>query len=94
MRWRREIDYHGSRSYGAEEPSVPMFRLAFAWLGYIVRRKASAPRPKPLSATVLLRDGRHNFTLLGARPGRAARNTPWSGAVKSGFADNDRRVFP
>jgi hypothetical protein len=94
MKWRREIDYHGSHSYEADEPSAPVFRLVLAWLASIGRAKLRTRRARPMSPGVLLHDGQHNFTVLGASHSRSSADTPWPHDIKSGFADNDRRVLP
>lgn len=62
MKWRRETDYHGSRSYGGHEPPVNMLSLTLAWMANIVRGKLRRVR----APVVLLHDGQHNFSLLGA----------------------------
>lgn len=73
MKARREIDYHGSRTYGSEEPPVGTFSLAIAWLGEIIKSKLRKLSVGSTPPAVLLHDGEHNFTLLGAKaPARAA----------------------
>jgi len=64
MRWRREIDYHGSRAYAAEEP-VRGFSLGIAGLVDLVRRKLRKLGREPSPPMVLLHDGQHTFSLLG-----------------------------
>ena len=66
MKWRRETDYHGSRSYGYHEPQVNMLSLTFAWMTNIVRGKLRKLSARSVSPVVLLHDGKHNFSLLGA----------------------------
>jgi len=65
MKWVRNTDYHGSRSYAADEHGVTQFSLLSAWLGGLARRLISS-LARPSSSEILLRDGRRNFTLLGA----------------------------
>ena len=65
MRWHRERDYHGSRTYSAEEPSISQVSLTIAWLFAMLRGKLRKAGPRP-SSTVLLHDGKHSFSLLGA----------------------------
>jgi hypothetical protein len=62
MRWSRATDYHGSRSYESDVPTVSQFRILLAWLVNIATgRLRKARRPAP---TVLLRSGERRFTLL------------------------------
>jgi hypothetical protein len=73
MKARPEIDYHGSRSYGSEDPPVGTFSLTIAWLGEVVKSKLRNLRVGSAPPVVLLHDGEHNFSLLGAKaPARAA----------------------
>lgn len=70
MRWSRVTDYHGSRSYESDAPTVSQFRRLLAWLVNIATgkfRKSGQRAP-----TVLLRAGERKFTLLGT----SARSKP------------------
>jgi hypothetical protein len=66
MRCSRRADYHGSRSYEQDRPIVRQTSLIFAWLMNILRQKARKFAVRPMSSTVLLHDGQHSFSLLGA----------------------------
>ena len=92
MRWRHPYDYHGSRSYGAEEP-VQRFRLILAWLASIA--KGAFVRPP---AEVVIFDGEGHFSVLGNspdRPSTATANDP-APPQRSAAAINahDFRIFP
>ena len=65
MNWRREIDYHSSRSYGAEDVRAGVFAGAIRWLASATRRKLrDFVRPTP--AIRLIDAGQHRFLTLGA----------------------------
>ena len=64
MKWGRQIDYHGSRSYETGEPAVTQLSLMIAWfIGMMKSLRKFVSRPP--SSTVLLRDGQRNFSILG-----------------------------
>ena len=65
MKWRREIDYHGSRAYGAEEPALRRLSLGIAGLVNFARRAFGKLGRQPEPPIVLLHDGQHSFSLLG-----------------------------
>jgi hypothetical protein len=93
MKWRRETDYHGSRSYGGHEPHVNMLSLTFAWMANIVRGKLRKLRARSVSPVVLLHDGEHNFSLLGANSRSEAVDCPFP--IKAEIPDRrDWRVLP
>jgi|SRR5690242_17672761 len=97
MKWRREIDYHGSREYGAEEPALRRFATRLMHLVKLARRMAGRLGGQPEPPIVLLRDGQHNFSQLGLGSpaltrGRAAE-CPFP--LKSEPVDHrSYRVFP
>jgi hypothetical protein len=69
MRWSREKDYHGYRSYGGEgaghrSPGGFLSRLA----GALKAALQVVARPTP-SAVTLSKDGRSGFSTLGSRGG-------------------------
>ena len=64
MRWHREIDYHGSREYAAEQPAS-RFSLGIAGLVDFLMGKLRKLGREPSPPMVLLRDGQHSFSLLG-----------------------------
>ena len=89
MKWRRETDYHGSRSYGGQEPPVKMLGLTLAWVLNIVRGKLRRVR----APVVLLHDGEHNFSLLGADSRSGSADCPFP--IKAEIPDRrDWRVLP
>jgi len=70
MKWGRPIDYHGSRSYGPDEPERSWFGLAglVKWL----KQKVRKPAPRRSSSAILLLNGERHFSLLGASNRRNA----------------------
>jgi hypothetical protein len=76
MKWRREIDYHGSRSYDSDTRRVPgRISLTLAWLTAIVKRRLenlATLRVRPPERRLLLGEGEHHFSLLGATARRSA----------------------
>jgi len=92
MKWRRETDYHGSRSYGAQDPGVNMLSLTLAWMANIVRGKLRKLGGRSMSPVVLLHDGEHNFSLLGGNS-RSDADCPFP--IKADIPDRrDWRVLP
>jgi hypothetical protein len=97
MKWRREIDYHGSREYGSEEGSERRFRLGLAGVAAFVKRAFGKLGREPGPPMVLLHDGQHSFSLLGVDSRAAARGKaaecPFP--IKAEPADyRSYRVFP
>jgi hypothetical protein len=93
MKWRRELDYHGSRSYVGNEPPVNMLGLTFAWMANIVRGKLRKLGTRSVSPVVLLHDGQHSFSLLGANSRSDAADCPFP--IKAEIPDRrDWRVLP
>ena len=81
MKWRRQMDYHGSRTYGVDETAVSRLRLDLAVLGGWVKQqfekmmRAGAPRSEDFRT--LLDARQRNFSLLGAaNENRRAVATP------------------
>lgn len=74
MKWHSEIDYHGSRSYDRDERPVGQFSLTMAWLLNMAREMVAKVAARPSAPTVLLRDGKHSFSLLGAESPSAFRD--------------------
>jgi hypothetical protein len=76
MKWRREIDYHGSRSYDSDTVGVSgRISLTLAWLTAIVKRrlqKLAVLGARPPERSLLLGEGEHHFSLLGATARRSA----------------------
>jgi hypothetical protein len=92
MKSHREIDYHGSRSYGLEQPAVGKFSLTVAWLGEIVKSKLRKLRSGSTAPVVLLHDGEHNFSLLGAKAPARASDCPFP--TKPKMDRRNWRVLP
>jgi hypothetical protein len=93
MKWRREVDYHGSRSYGGQEPPVNMLSLMAAWVVGIVRGKLRRAHARSVSPVVLLHDGQHSFSLLGAKSRSGGADCPFP--IKAEVPDRrDWRVLP
>jgi hypothetical protein len=65
MKWRREIDYHGSRSYSAEEPKSGVLGRMAAWLASIAGRREPEPVVLPKAANRLRVRTQHGFSVLG-----------------------------
>jgi hypothetical protein len=61
MKWGRDYDYHGSRSYEANEPAIGRLSLMLHWIANVIRDRARklAGRSSPPAFTVF------NFSLLG-----------------------------
>jgi hypothetical protein len=97
MKWLREIDYHGSRAYGAEEPA---FRRLGPGIGKVVnlaRRAIGKLGRQPEPPMVLLHDGQHSFSLLGldSPAGSRAKAAECPFPVKADVHDyRSYRVFP
>ena len=53
MKWRREVNYHGSRSYGSEEPRLKLSSLMIAWFAEIIKAKLRKRRPPPRSPALI-----------------------------------------
>jgi hypothetical protein len=96
MKWRREIDYHSSRLYSAEERPAGMLSVAIGWIAGAARRTLRELAARPTPATRLIARQR-GFSTLGAdsrraMPGDAAR-CPFP--IKAEPADRrDWRVLP
>lgn len=94
MTWHREIDYHGSRSYGADRPVARRFGAIGAWLaklGGSKRSQAGDPRTRALPART-----RTDFSLFGASsPAPANRPADCPFPLKPGhFEARDWRLLP
>jgi hypothetical protein len=84
-------DYHGSRTYGLEEP-LSRFTLMLAWIANVARTRFG-----PQRAAISLFDGESHFTLLGdsergVKLGSA--NDPLPAQRSAAGNANDWRVFP
>lgn len=77
MGWSRPTDYHGSRSYEQDRPAVRQTSLMVAWLMNILRQKLRKFAAPTASSAVLLHDGEHSFSLLGANSRRRAPECPF-----------------
>ena len=98
MKWGRETDYHGSRPYDSDEPPVGPFNLFRGWTGTIARRLRGLSATRPSSSTVLVANGKRNFTVLGERssegmPGNAAA-CPFPTKADNDHDPRDWRVLP
>ncbi len=98
MKWGRQYDYHGSRSYEANEPVIGRPSLMLHWVANVMheRWRKLTGRSSPAAFTVF------NFSLLGddkndqitarlASPPTAA-NVP--GRPAANLNVRDWRVFP
>jgi hypothetical protein len=97
MKWHREIDYHGSQAYGGDERPISQFRLTIAWLLNAAKEILAKLATRPSPPTVLLHDGKHSFSLLGADSPAALRDKAASCAfpLKASPPDKrDWRVLP
>jgi hypothetical protein len=97
MKWRPEIDYHGSRAYGAEKPALRRLGLGIAGLVNCARRAFGKLGRQPEPPIVLLHAGKHSFSLLGLDSRAVARGKPAECPfpVKAETVDlRSYRVFP
>lgn len=98
MKWRREIDYHGSRSYGADRSEAGAWSAVMVWLATIINGRTSSKRTARRKSSAGLSSGTHRgFSLLGAShpvPKHDAVDCPFP--LKSGASTNghDWRVLP
>lgn len=93
---KRKIDYHGSRSYGADEAKTRRLTAFIEWVASLARPKAGKPGDRSKAGPLARRDT-HGFSLLGASsrpPARRAADCPFP--LKSGDAPYapDWRVLP
>ena len=100
MKWGRDYDYHGSRTYDRNEPAIGRFSLMLHWIANVVRGRARRLSGRSSPPAFLLLDGKHNFSLLGdnrarasaASLGRQAANVP--GRPAANVNVRDWRVLP
>jgi hypothetical protein len=64
MKWRREIDYHGSRAYAADETARRWFSRGIGGLVNLARSALRKFRRQPEPPIVLFDHGKHTFSLL------------------------------
>jgi hypothetical protein len=88
MKWRREVDYHGSRPYGSEDVRLGLPSVTIAWLGEIVKSKLRKLRLRRSPPAVLLKGRQRNFSMLGVAPA----DCPFP--VKRQTREHDWRVLP
>ena len=96
MKWRREIDYHGSRSYGQVRRKAPAFTAIVAWFASLGGRKR-AKRNEPRAPGTLPPGAQRGYSLLGvstAATPRERADCPFP--IKSGpsFDRHDCRLLP
>jgi hypothetical protein len=65
MRWRREIDYHGSRSYDEDRPDVGALSAFMAWLSRFGGHKEPKPVVLQEACRGLPPGTRRGFSMLG-----------------------------
>ena len=91
-----EVDYHGSRSYQADEPRTRRLKALIEWLAHLTRRQTPSLGDRAKSGALPL-GAKHGFSLLGASsPAPARRTADCPFPVKSGnspFAP-DWRILP
>jgi hypothetical protein len=96
MKWGREIDYHGSRDYGAGEPNAGLFSTIFAWLAKLVGRKSDQGAARHLPSRVVQNDPRQ-FALVvskGGKPPRRQADCPFPIKSDPRIDRHDRRLLP
>jgi hypothetical protein len=87
MKWR--YDYHGSRTYGSDEP-MNRLGLMLAWLAAVARRKFQRP-----AGEIRLFDGKRHFSVLGADSnGRRGDNSALPPVPPQVANVRDWRVLP
>jgi hypothetical protein len=74
MNWHSDRDYHGYRVYGGSDRPVSQLRLTVAWMVNVAREALGKLGTRPSPPTVLLHDGKHSFSLLGADSPAALRD--------------------
>ena len=97
MKLRSEIDYHGGHAYRGDERPTGQFGIAVAWILNLARRAVRKLETRPVPPTVLIHDGRHSFSLLGADTLGSSRDedAPCPFPLKVAPADKrDWRVLP
>ncbi len=93
MNWHREIDYHGSRTYSAEQPQLRLLSVVLAWFATIARSKLRKLARRSTTPTMLIHDGRHGFSVLGVN--RQSDTAKCQVPIKAGVGDRrDWRVLP
>lgn len=97
MKWRREIDYHGSRSYSADRSDAGPWGAVMAWLSNIAGRKASKRDLRQKSSTALPPGTHRGFSLIATRspaPKHDSVDCPFP--LKSGVSPHghDWRILP
>jgi len=92
MKWRREVNYHGSRSYGSEEPPLKLSSVMIAWLAEIIKTKLRKRRPPPRPAALMLNDQGRKFSMLGTDSRAVPADCPFP--VRAHIRKSDRRVLP
>jgi len=84
MKWRRRNDYHGSRTYGADEPAGSRLRLDLAvlvgWAKQHLEKLMRAGAPRSDEFRTLVHAKEKNFSMLGAanENRREIPNSIWS----------------
>ena len=74
MRWRRTIDYHGSRAYAADRPRTRRFSAIMRWLAQLVGSNGrTAPRE---TVSLPLANGHRGYSLLGASRATSQTKAP------------------
>lgn len=91
MKWRREVDFHRSRSY-SEPPRVQLFSLMLAWLSNVVTGKLRSLRGRRAGSGHFPAYEEQGFSLLGAHSGRDAAERP--APVRIEANRRDWRVLP
>lgn len=97
MKWGRERDYHGSRSYESEAPPVGQLSLLVAWSASIVKgtlRKMLKSVAPPTSPEILVRGGDRRFSLLGGKSYDRPADCPFPMDAGRSHNPRDSRVFP
>ena len=97
MKWRGEVDYHGSRSYDADGPVARPWSGFMAWIASVARRRALKPAVTRKSSVGLPPVAQRGYSLLGASDHAPQRNPvdcPFP--LKSGRQayERDWRVLP
>jgi hypothetical protein len=86
MKWG--YDYHGSRTYGTDEP-MNRLGLIVAWLAAVARRKFQRP-----SGEIRLFDGERHFSVLGADSNGRGDNSALPPVPPKTANFRDWRVLP
>jgi hypothetical protein len=94
MKWRRNVDYHGSRPYEADSADMRPFSGIRGWFAKLARRNSPKQFNRPTGR--LSKGAQEGFSWLGGTsPAAAQRPSDCPFPVKPGsFEGRDWRLLP